>query len=247
MTYSRKRKTAAWLVHIFTALGAAAGLMALIAISQHQWIGAFMWIAVTLVIDSADGGLARLVKVKDVLPGIDGALLDNMVDYFTYVIVPAYFIYESGLVPRGYEVPAMVVIILASAYQFSQVEAKTPDHYFLGFPSYWNVVILYLFLYQWPPMVNFAILMALAVLVFVPIRYLYPSRTAVLRPLTWALSLAWILFIIVIIIRHEHDPWLLRDLSMLFVVYYFAMSLYLNVQARKQRHGDPVEPVENAP
>jgi phosphatidylcholine synthase len=235
MKYSRKRQIAAWLVHIFTALGAAAGLMALIDISQHAWIRAFMWIAVTLVIDSADGGLARLVKVKDVLPRIDGALLDNMVDYFTYVIVPAYFIYESGLVPSGYAVFTMIIIILASAYQFSQVDAKTPDHYFRGFPSYWNVVILYLFLYQWPSMVNFAILMALSVLVFVPIRYLYPSRTAVLRPLTYTLSLLWILLMIVIILRYEHNPWLLRDLSMLYVAYYFAMSLYLNYQALSLR------------
>ena len=236
MKYSRKRTIAAWMVHIFTAMGAAAGLMALIDISQHGWISAFKWIAVALVIDSADGGLARLVKVKDVLPRIDGALLDNMVDYFTYVIVPAYFIYESGLVPHGYAVVTAIAIILASAYQFSQVDAKTPDHFFRGFPSYWNVVILYLFLYQWPPMANFFILMVLAILVFVPIRYLYPSRTQVLRPLTWTFCLVWIVLMIIVILRYEHDPWVLRDLSMTFVAYYFAMSLYLNYRALKNRN-----------
>jgi phosphatidylcholine synthase len=218
-------------VHLFTAMGAAAGLLAVIRISQHDWHGAFAWMAVAVLIDSADGAMARLVKVKDVLPGIDGALLDNIVDYFTYVIVPAYFIYEAPVAPQRLALFSAMVITVVSAYQFSQSDAKTPDHYFKGFPSYWNVLVFYLFLFQWPLWANFAILMACAVLVFVPLRYLYPSRTPTLRPLTWCLSLAWIVVMGVILIRLDHDTRLLRNLSLLYIAYYVAVSLYLNWRA----------------
>ncbi|MFP4501243.1 MAG: CDP-alcohol phosphatidyltransferase family protein [Candidatus Hydrogenedentota bacterium] len=234
-TYTWKRKSLAWSVHLLTALGATAGFMALIAISEHDMVLAFKWIAVTLVIDGADGGLARLVKVKDVLPQFDGALLDNIVDYFTYVILPAYFIYEATLVPEGLIVLTAAVITLTSAYQFSQADAKTPDFFFRGFPSYWNVAIFYLWLYPWAPMVNFVILMVLAVLVFIPLKFLYPSRTRFLRPLTWTFSLLWMVSMGVILFFYEQNLDWLRDLSLVYVAYYVLMSLYLNFRPKAAR------------
>jgi phosphatidylcholine synthase len=233
--YTLKRKILAWSVHLLTALGATAGFMALIAISEHDWVLAFKWIAVTIAIDGADGGLARLVKVKEVLPNIDGALLDNIVDYFTYVIVPAYFIYEATLVPEGLIVVTAAAITLTSAYQFSQADAKTPDFFFKGFPSYWNVAIFYLWLYPFSIVVNFIILMALAVLVFIPIKFLYPSRTRFLRPLTWILTLLWIVSMGVILFLSPRDLAWLRDLSLVYVAYYVVMSLYLNFRPKAAR------------
>jgi phosphatidylcholine synthase len=129
--------------------------------------------------------------VKEVLPQFDGALLDNIVDYFTYVIVPASFLYETRSVPIGFNLVSAILITLASAYQFCQSDAKTDDYCFKGFPSYWNVVAFYLFMLDWPQWVNLVIIVALTVAVFVPFKYLYPSRTLIARPLNVALTAVW--------------------------------------------------------
>lgn len=221
------RQSAAWAVHLLTALGAAAGLMAIIAIAGWRWGPAFFWMGATLFIDSVDGILARRCNVQQVLPHFDGALLDNIVDYFTYVIVPAYFLYEANVVPLGFRLPSAVLITLASAYQFCQAGAKTGDHYFKGFPSYWNIVVVYLFLFGWPFWANLAIIFALAAAVFIPLKYLYPSRTRTFRPLTLALSTVWALVMVVILFRFPRPQTGLLYFSFLYVIYYFAMSAYL--------------------
>lgn len=227
-TYSPLRKCAAWSVHLFTATGAAAGLMALIATAAHEWRLALLWMGVTILVDSFDGTLARAVKVKAVLPNFDGALLDNIVDYFTYVIVPAYFLYEAPIMPPRFAIFAAVVITLASAYQFCQSDAKTADHFFKGFPSYWNVVVFYLFMLDFAPWVNFVTVIALALGVFLPIKYLYPSRTKTLRPITWALSALWIVLVALVLLRYDHNPRILLHVSFAYILYYFVLSLYLN-------------------
>ncbi|HNR31235.1 MAG TPA: phosphatidylcholine synthase [Candidatus Hydrogenedentes bacterium] len=229
------RKCAAWGVHLFTALGAVAGLMALVATTAHEWRAALLWMGATILVDSLDGTLARVVKVKAVLPGFDGALLDNIVDYFTYVIVPAYFLYEAPIVPGRFALFAAGAITLASAYQFCQADAKTPDHFFRGFPSYWNVVVFYLFLLQWPEWLNLAVILVLALGVFVPVKYLYPSRTRTLRSLTWLLSAVWIVIVSWIVLHYDAET---RNggmrtplyLSFGYVLYYVALSLYLNLR-----------------
>ena len=143
--YTQTQKMKAWLVHIFTASGAVLGLIALWAIHERHFIAAFWLMGVTIIIDSVDGFLARRTQAKLVAPQIDGALLDNIVDYFTYVLVPAFFLLVTKLLPSGWEFIAVSVLALASAYQFTQPEAKTDDHFFKGFPSYWNIVVFYLF------------------------------------------------------------------------------------------------------
>jgi phosphatidylglycerophosphate synthase len=146
MTRERYLTVAAWGVHLFTASGAVAGLLACDRIAANDFRGAFILMAIAIVIDSADGTLARLVKVRGRIPFFDGALLDNIVDYFNYVAVPLFLMLRAGLLPRnalGFFAASLA--ILASAYGFSRDDAKTADHYFLGFPSYWNLVALYLF------------------------------------------------------------------------------------------------------
>jgi len=245
-SYSNARKSAAWAVHLMTAFGAAAGLMALIAIANERWRLAFIWMGVTLFIDSVDGSLARRCKVKEVLPQFDGALLDNIVDYFTYVIVPAYFLYQANVMPLGFRLLSALMITLASAYQFCQSDAKTDDHYFKGFPSYWNVAVLYLFLFDWPEWVNLGIIVVLTVAVFVPLKYLYPSRTRTLKPLTLALTAVWGIIMIVILARYRspiaHS--VLLNVSFLYVIYYLAMSAYLNVTGGGKPH--PRIPAQNS-
>ena len=228
-------RCAAWAVHLLTATGAVVGLMAIIAIARHQWLLAFGWMAVTIVIDSVDGMCARACRVKEVLPQFDGALLDNIVDYFTYVIVPASFLYEAHSVPTGFNLISAMLITLASAYQFCRIDAKTRDHCFRGFPSYWNVAAFYLFMLDWPEWANLAIIVVLAVGVFAPVKYLYPSRTRLLRPLNIVLTLAWGGVLLAAMFRYPNGHRTLVYVSLAYVGYYFAMSAFLTAKGAPDR------------
>lgn len=214
----------AWSIHLFTAMGAVFGFLAIIAIGRHQWLLAFTWMAVSVFIDSVDGILARAFKVKDVLPDFDGALLDNIVDYFTYVIVPASFLYETHSVPYKLNLLSSILITLSSAYQFCQSDAKTEDHWFKGFPSYWNIVVLYIFLLDLPEKINFAIILSFTVMVFIPIRYLYPSRAVQYRLLNLILVSIWA-FLIVLSLYNYPNHHIYIYLSLIYVIYYFLYSI----------------------
>jgi phosphatidylcholine synthase len=138
-----------------------------------------------VIIDAVDGTFARLVDVKAVLPNFDGTLLDNLVDYANYVIVPAWIIHRAHLVPDGISLCIASSICLASCYQFCQNNAKTSDHFFRGFPSYWNVVSLYLLALGLSPLLNLAIVVTLIFMVFVPVKYIYVTRTREYRAITF--------------------------------------------------------------
>src|SRR5207247_1934583 len=149
---------------------------------------------------------ARAVEVKRVLPMVDGTRLDDIVDYFTYVVVPALFLLHLDLLPAPVAVPVALCPVVASAVGFSRVDAKTPDHFFTGFPSYWNIVAFYLWALGWPRVANAAVVVAFAIAVFVPIRYVYPSRTRALRPLTIALGLGWGAAVLAVLARPGPPP-----------------------------------------
>ncbi|MFO7539773.1 MAG: CDP-alcohol phosphatidyltransferase family protein [Chloroflexota bacterium] len=217
----------AWSVHLFTATGAVWGLMAIIAVIQHQWQAAFFWMGAAVVVDSVDGTLARRFEVKGMLPDFDGALLDNIIDYLTYVLVPALFVYEAGLVPDALALFSAVVMVLTSAYQFCQADAKTEDNFFKGFPSYWNIIVFYLFLLQTGPWVNLAVILLCAILIFVPTKYAYPSRMSRFQKLTLSLTVIWAVMMLVALWQHPALSWLVW-LSLIYVVYYVAISFYLS-------------------
>ena len=211
-----------------TASSAVFGFLAILAIFQGQWITAVFYMGVTTFIDAIDGDLSRRIQVKLVLPQFDGALLDNIVDYQTWVLVPALFVHQAGLVPANWIVVMPALILLTSAYQFSQADAKTDDHYFTGFPSYWNFVAAYLFLLQTSNTFNLWVLLACAVLVFVPIKYLYPSRMIQFRRPTVILGTVWMFMIIAALYTFPsvaHLRWMY--LSLFYVVYYVGLSIYL--------------------
>lgn len=224
---SRKRVMMAWLTHLVTASSAVWGMLAILAITNGAWLQAFWWMAVAVAIDSFDGTLARRVQVKHVLPKIDGALLDNIVDYLNYVFVPAYFLYFADLLPGGFKSIGAALMLLSSAYQFSQTDAKTDDHYFKGFPSYWNVLVFYMFMLQMNPWVNFFLIALFAVLVFVPIKYIYPSRTTVQPKLMLLFSLIWGIANLSILFQFPHYQRWWMWVSLAFVVYYHAVSLWV--------------------
>ncbi len=227
--YSYIQYALAWSIHLFTAMGAVFGFLAIIAIGRHQWLLAFTWMAVSVFIDSVDGILARAFKVKDVLPNFDGALLDNIVDYFTYVIVPASFLYETHSVPYKLNLLSSILITLSSAYQFCQSDAKTEDHWFKGFPSYWNIVVLYIFLLDFPEKINFIIILLFTILVFIPIRYLYPSRAVQYRLLNLILVSIWA-FLIVLSLYNYPNHHIYIYLSLIYVIYYFLYSIWWTIK-----------------
>ena len=225
------RTVAAWSVHLLTASSAPAGVLAVLASERGDAATSMGWMAYTIAIDSIDGTLARAVGVKQVIPFFDGTRLDDVVDYFTYVIVPALFLLHLHLLPSGAAVPIALLPVLASAYGFCRTDAKTADHYFTGFPSYWNIVAFYLYALGWPPALNAAVVIALSVAVFVPIQYVYPSRTTTLRALTVGLGLAWGAFVLYALAHLETVPRPLVAVSLAYPAYYVLLSLAL--QARR--------------
>ncbi|NJN83865.1 MAG: CDP-diacylglycerol O-phosphatidyltransferase [Caldilineaceae bacterium] len=207
-------------------------MLAILAISSQQWIPAFGWMAAAVFVDSFDGLLARKLRVKEVLPEFDGALLDNIVDFLNFVFVPAYFLYAADFLPSSVALVGATLIMLASAYQFCQNDAKTDDHYFTGFPSYWNIMVFYMFILSLNGWVNMAIIVLLSTLVFVPIRYIYPSRSTMYRRLTMTLAIIWGVVNIVILIQYPaFSPWLVWA-SLAFVFYYTGLSLYIMYQSQ---------------
>ena len=227
------RTWAAWGVHLYTAIGAPLGLVALVASGQGWFSLAFACMAVATFIDATDGQLARRVDVKTVLPQFDGARLDDIVDYLNYVVVPIVLAYQASLLPSGWVGVAVASLpLIASGYGFSQSDAKTSDdtanHFFTGFPSYWHIVVFYLYLFQAPPWVNVTVLIVLSVLVFVPIRYLYPSRNNVARTLTYVLGATWALIMLVLLVQLPTPSSQLTVASLYFPVYYVGLSLYLH-------------------
>ena len=226
---------AAWCVHIFTASSAVIGVFALREIAHEHWNNFFGLLALTVAIDSCDGALARYFRVKERVPSIDGALLDNIVDYFTYVLVPAIFVFESKYFTSAGAVAASCMMVLSSAYQFSQVDAKTEDHCFKGWPSYWNVVALYIVLLDLSPESNFGIVLFFTVLVFVPVKYIYPSRTKQYRKLNVLLGLIWGISMLVLILQiPTPSAWLLW-LSLAYVAYYMLLSFWLTIREEKRQ------------
>jgi phosphatidylcholine synthase len=224
---------AAWAVHLLTASGALLGFLTITATASGQYRDAFLWMAVATAIDSADGVLARAARVKDQLPTFNGARLDDIVDYLTFVFAPAYLVYHARLAPESVALVVVTAMLLSSAYGFSQEAAKTSDYYFTGFPSYWNIVVFYLMVLAAPPIVNAAVLIALAVLVFVPIAYVYPSRTPTLRAPTVGLGVTWAVLVLVMIWQYPAVSRPVFYLSLVFPVYYVLLSLALDARRRR--------------
>jgi phosphatidylcholine synthase len=229
-----------WLVHALTASGAFVAYLALVAIVNSNLRVAFLWLTVATVIDSVDGVLARLARVKERAPLLDGARLDDIVDYVTFVFVPAFAIQHAGVLPAGFIGWLVVAAILfSSAFGFSRQDAKTSDHFFTGFPSYWNIVAVYLVALQLPTAVNAMLLLTCAAGVFVPIGYVYPSRTLPLRRLTVSAGVVWGVMLVAIIWQLASPPQWLVLTSLVYPVYYVALSFALSPQRRRAvRHGD---------
>ena len=225
---SRLRLVAAWAVHAYTASGLLAGFLSLQAIFVGNAGQAFGWMLVAVLIDATDGVLARAVQVKRILPWLDGTKLDDIVDYFTYVIIPIIFLYQFQLLPASGTLLFVAAALLASAYGFCQAEAKTQDFFFTGFPSYWNIVAFYLYTGGTPVWLNGGLVLLLAICVFIPIRYIYPTRTVRLRRLTNILGALWVGVLLVLLSQLPHAHSWLVIVSLYYPLYYIVLSLYFH-------------------
>lgn len=226
------QRSIGWAIHAFTASGACVGLIALLAIYQHNLLQALWLMGAAILIDAVDGMFARMIKIKEVVPEVDGALLDNIVDFFTYTLVPCFFLLVTDLLPVHWRVFCVMIITFSSAYQFTQVDAKTTDHFFKGFPSYWNIAVFYLFFWQMSPLTNMIILLSLAILSFVPIKYIYPSRmdyltnNKLLRFSMVVITVLWGMATTGLLWLYPQSNHLLVAISLGYCLLYIGVSLY---------------------
>ena len=229
-------------------------LLAVLAATEGDPVRTLWLLLAALVIDGTDGMLARRLRVKETIPWFDGARLDDIVDYITYTFVPVVLLWTGGFLPAGAFGAVLAALpLLASSFQFCRVDAKTEDHFFLGFPSYWNVVAFYVIVLEMSPEAAGALLLVCAVLVFVPVRYIYPSQTRVLRPLNIALTGGWLVAYAVLLLQMPDPNPVVVALSLAYIAYYVALSLYVTLTRSRGRGGrrvqsravepEPVEPV----
>ncbi|MDH3444030.1 MAG: CDP-diacylglycerol O-phosphatidyltransferase [Deltaproteobacteria bacterium] len=220
----------AWCVHLYTALGAVVALYTILAIESNDFRQAFGLMVFAVVIDATDGTLARAAGVQDLIPWFDGDRLEYIIDFLNYAIVPCLFLLGAELLPPM-DAPWLIALpLVASAYGFGQKSAKTADYFFLGFPSYWNIIAFYLYLLKTPLWINAFLIIILSILVFVPIRFIYPSRSPRFRGQTNFLGALWGLALLVIIYRLPEPPGFLIIASLAYPAYYLCLSLWLELR-----------------
>ena len=213
----------AFAVHVLTACGAALALLALIFATGGHWEAMFLCLGLALIVDGADGPLAREFKVAEVLPRWSGDTLDLVVDFTTYVFVPAFAIVASGLMPDVLAIPSGVIVVITGAIYFADRRMKTDDNYFRGFPAVWNLAAFYLYVLQPPEWIGFAGVSALAVLTFMPVKFLHPLRVAHWRWLNVALLALWAVLALVAVVMGL-QPGLFVVLPLCLIALYFFLA-----------------------
>jgi phosphatidylcholine synthase len=215
----------AFTIHIFTATGAALALLAMILATGGHWAAMFLCLGLALVVDGADGPLARAFDVQKLLPRWSGDTLDLIVDFTTYVFVPAYAISASGLLPQWSAIPAGIVVVISGALYFADREMKTKDNYFRGFPAVWNLAAFYLYLLEPPEWAAAVAVVVLAALSFAPIKFLHPLRVQHWRAFNIMLLALWAVLAFVAIIQ-DLSPGIYIALPLsLIAVYFFVVGL----------------------
>ena len=186
-------KAPSYLVHVFTALGVVFGFLALLATVDGKIPEAFLWLAAALFVDGVDGTLARAVNVKQNTPEIDGAILDNIIDYLNYVVVPVFIFYSLGMAPEQYLLLSCIAILLVSCFTFTNTNIKTDDFYFSGFPAIWNIVVLYFYILESSEFTNLIFVILFCVLTFIPFKYVHPFRVVEFRKITLMITSIWMI------------------------------------------------------
>lgn len=228
---NRFHKPLAWLVHLYTASGAFLGILALMAAAEGEIRPAFLLLVGAGVIDATDGLLARAVRVNQVLPRFSGAQVDNAVDVLTFIWAPIFIMGHDKLLPHPFW---LAIPVLAALYAYGQVNMKTPDNFFLGFPSYWNIVAMYLYWFRPDPLPAVLMVVIPGIFSFIPTRYLYPSRNSAYWKPSWILGSLWTVLLVYLLF--QPDPSLVWVwVSLFYPVYYLVVSFYLDWNIRHAR------------
>jgi len=215
----------AFTVHVFTATGAALALLAMILATGGHWSAMFLCLGLALAVDGADGPLARAFEVQKLLPRWSGDTLDLVVDFTTYVFVPAFAISASGLLPQVLAIPAGIVVVVTGALYFADRDMKTKDNYFRGFPAVWNLAAFYLYLLEPPEWVAAIGVVVLAGLSFAPIKFLHPIRVMHWRNFNIALLALWAVLALVTVVQDLAPGPYVTVVLCLIALYFFAISL----------------------
>lgn len=223
-------RLAAWAVHAYTTSGVVLGLL-MVHFAYQADVEKVLWLFLAaMIVDGSDGILARHFRVKEVVPEFDGALLDNIVDYLTYAFAPMVLLWAIGALPDGVWGGVVAAVpLVASCYQFCRSDAKTDDHFFLGFPSYWNVVAFYVVVFELGTAATTAVILVFTVLVFVPIKYVYPSRTEKLWYTNMFAATAFLVLFGAITSQLPDVPFVLVALTLVYLAYYTAVSIWLTL------------------
>jgi len=226
-TYGLLDKTLAWSVHAFTASGIITAFLAVIAVSEHQFKEAMLWLMAAFVIDGVDGTFARKWQVKKVLPNFDGKTIDYVIDFATYAIIPAYFMYEADMFAPEWRFIAAAAVLYTSTFYYGKTNMVSDDLYFMGFPVLWNFVAFYLFfVYDFGYIINFNLILVLCVLHFVPIKFAYPSRTVKYFYPTLIITVLSVAADLVLLLVYPENNFWLTVIASLVVVYFTALTIY---------------------
>jgi phosphatidylcholine synthase len=215
----------AFTVHVFTATGAALALLALILATGGHWAGMFFCLGVALVVDGLDGPMARAFEIERLLPRWSGDTLDLVVDFTTYVFVPAFAIAASGLLPHVLAIPAGIVVAVTGALYFADREMKTDDNYFRGFPAVWNLAAFYLYLLEPPEWVAAISVVVLAGLSFTPVKFVHPLRVERRRGINIALLAAWAVLALIAVVQDLSPGFYVTLPLCLIAIYFFLIGL----------------------
>jgi phosphatidylcholine synthase len=181
----------AFSVHLLTASGSFLAFVSLVAASEERWTAMFWWLGLALFVDGIDGPIARKLQVKEILPTWSGELLDNIIDYLTYVLIPAFALYQRGFMGEGLSFLSAAIIVVSSAVYYADTGMKTKENFFKGFPVVWNMIVFTLFVIQPGQWVSFAVVVISGILTFVPVNFLHPVRVVRMREINLVVFLAW--------------------------------------------------------
>ncbi|HWK66766.1 MAG TPA: phosphatidylcholine/phosphatidylserine synthase [Rhizobiaceae bacterium] len=210
MTNHTKKKKVTWpqarafSVHLLTASGSFLAFLSVVAASEERWTAMFWWLGLALLVDGIDGPIARKLQVKEILPTWSGETLDNIIDYMTYVLIPAFALYQRGFMGEGLSFLSAAIIVVSSAIYYADTGMKTKENFFKGFPVVWNMIVFTLFVIEPGERLSFAVVVIAAILTFVPMNFLHPVRVMRLRWINLPMTLLWCLFGALALIEDMH-------------------------------------------
>ncbi len=222
----RAAKAAGFSVHLFTASGGAVAVLALYAAIERHFAISFAWLGLALFIDGVDGTLARAARVQETAAVIDGDVLDLVIDFLTYVLVPVVALWRSDLMPTEASFWIGLVVTIASALYFADTRMKTDDLWFRGFPATWNILVLYLFILRPPWLLSAAVLLAATAAMFAPIVTVHPLRVVRLRAVTIAVTVAWFALAGMAILEDLSPPVWVKAGLVATAAYFLALPLF---------------------